>query len=148
RLGQIGAQPDDPHRRIMFEDLGECFAQEAHFGDDGDAQTPSIGGKRGRLVRSDVCIHSNSPIVSRQDPSPGWQDWRTDQPDETGGHRSQPLLNAVQLLGILTSFRNSLFWARTASHFAAAATVSVRSDSFSCKAVRRVYLPAQKSTAG
>jgi hypothetical protein len=86
RIGQIGAQPDDRHRGLAFEDLGEPFAQEPHFGDDHDAQSPCIGGKQGRPVRYEICVHVQVPplfLLSRQGSSSGWQDRQARQLDDT-----------------------------------------------------------------
>ena len=60
RLGEIGAQPDDRHRGVTFEELGKAFAGEAHAPYQQDANTPAGTARNDSLVRRNVCLHPRS----------------------------------------------------------------------------------------
>ena len=62
RLGEIGAQPDDRHRGVAFEELGKTFAGEAHTPYEQDAYTPTGTARNDSLVRRNVCLHPHPPV--------------------------------------------------------------------------------------
>ena len=59
QLRQIRAHLDYRDRGIAFKELGETFAQEAHFGDDHDAQTPCFDAEPG-AARREVRVRGKS----------------------------------------------------------------------------------------